>query len=107
MRVSSQSGAWGERTAGGAAGALLEQGAFLNNMIFNIGVSLVLGGIMQHLAKAPKADPTSGDKKSRFISGSANTVAAGTPISLIYGGPIKVAGHFLTFDMDSENYVPE
>lgn len=94
-------------TAGGAAGVLLEEGAFLNNMVFNIGVSLVLGGIMQHLAKAPKADPTSGDKKSRFISGAANTVSAGTPIPLIYGGPIKVGGHFLTFDVDAENYVPE
>lgn len=90
-----------------ASGSLLAKGAFLNNMVFNIGVSMVLGGIMQHLAKAPKADPTSGDKRSRFISGAANTVAAGTPISLIYGGPIKVGGHFLTFDVDAENYVPE
>lgn len=75
--------------------------------LFNVGVSLALGGILQHMAKSPKADPTSGDKRSRFISGTANTVAAGTPIPLIYGGPIKVGGHFLSFDVDAEDYVPE
>lgn len=85
-----------------SAGVIYAQGFF-----FNIGVSLALGGILQHMAKSPKADPTSGDKRSRFISGTANTVAAGTPIPLIYGGPIKVGGHFLSFDVDAEDYVPE
>ena len=91
-----------------AKGATIAKGwGIAQGLLFNVGVSLALGGILQHMAKSPKADPTSGDKRSRFISGTANTVAAGTPIPLIYGGPIKVGGHFLSFDVDAEDYVPE
>lgn len=94
--------------ANAAFGSALSGGwGIAQTMIFNVGVSLVIGGLMQHMARSPKADPTSGDKRSRFISGTANTVAAGTGIPLIYGGPIKVGGHFLSFDIDAEDYVPE
>ena len=57
------------------------------------------------LQKTPKADPTSGDKKSRFINGNANTIEEGTPIPLIYGLQ-KVYGQILSFDIDSEEYDP-
>lgn len=80
---------------------------FFQTFLFNVGVSLVLGGILNYYNRSPKADPTAGDKRSRFISGTKNTVSAGTPIILIYGGPIKVGGQILSFDIDAENYVPD
>ena len=71
----------------------------------NMGASMVLGGLIASMNRAPKADPISGDKRSRFISGSKNTVDAGTPIPLIYG-KMKVGGHYLSFDIDAEDYEP-
>lgn len=84
----------------------LAKGGIVASMLFNIGVSMVLGGVLQHLSRAPKADPTSGDKRSRFLSSTKNTVAAGTNIPLAYG-KVKMGGHFLSFDVDAEDYVPE
>lgn len=75
--------------------------------IATFGFQLALGGAIALLNKAPKADPTSGDKKSRFINGNANTIKEGTPIPLIYGLQ-KVYLHFLSFDLDAidKNPVP-
>lgn len=73
--------------------------------IATFGFQLALGGAIALLNKAPKADPTSGDKKSRFINGNANTIKEGTPIPLIYGLQ-KVYLHFLSFDLDSKDYNP-
>lgn len=73
--------------------------------IATFGFQLALGGAIALLNKAPKADPTSGDKKSRFINGNANTIKEGTPIPLIYGLQ-KVYLHFLSFDLDSKDYDP-
>lgn len=86
--------------------ALLAEGSVLPSLAFNLGVSLVLGGILQHMSKAPKADPVSGDKRSRFLGSTQNTVASGTRIPLAYGR-VKLGGHFLSFDVDAEDYVPE
>lgn len=86
--------------------ALLAEGSILPSLAFNLGVSLVLGGILQHMSKAPKADPVSGDKRSRFLGSTQNTVASGTRIPLAYGR-VKLGGHFLSFDVDAEDYVPE
>ena len=84
----------------------LADGGLLTGLAFNLGVSLVLGGILQHMSKAPKADPVSGDKRSRFLGSTQNTVASGTRIPLAYGR-VKLGGHFLSFDVDAEDYVPE
>jgi len=73
--------------------------------IATFGFQLALGGAIALLNKAPKADPTSGDKKSRFINGNANTIKEGTPIPLIYGLQ-KVYLHFLSFDLDAKDYNP-
>lgn len=69
------------------------------------GTQLILGGALQLLQKTPKADPTQGDKKSRFINGKGNTIEEGTPIPLIYGLQ-KVYGQILSFDIDGEEYDP-
>lgn len=107
--------------AGGGSGRQILIGALLIGLAFampgtlasskfalflaNMGASLVLGGLIASMNRAPKADPISGDKRSRFISGSKNTVDAGTPIPLIYG-KMKVGGHYLSFDIDAEDYEP-
>lgn len=107
--------------AGGGGGRQILIGALLIGLAFampgalatskfamflaNMGASMVLGGLMASMNRAPKADPISGDKRSRFISGSKNTVDAGTPIPLIYG-KMKVGGHYLSFDIDAEDYEP-
>ena len=107
--------------AGGGSGRQILIGALLIGLAFampgalasskfalflaNMGASMVLGGLIASMNRAPKADPISGDKRSRFISGSKNTVDAGTPIPLIYGR-MKVGGHYLSFDIDAEDYVP-
>lgn len=107
--------------AGGGSGRQILIGALLIGLAFwmpgaiasskfalflaNMGASMVLGGLIASMNRAPKADPISGDKRSRFISGSKNTVDAGTPIPLIYG-KMKVGGHYLSFDIDAEDYEP-
>ncbi len=80
-------------------------GGIAKGTIATFGFQLALGGAIALLNKAPKADPTSGDKKSRFINGNANTIREGTPIPLIYGLQ-KVYLHFLSFDLDSKDYNP-
>jgi predicted phage tail protein len=80
-------------------------GGIAKGTIATFGFQLALGGAVALLNKAPKADPTSGDKKSRFINGNANTIKEGTPIPLIYGLQ-KVYLHFLSFDLDSKDYNP-
>ena len=80
-------------------------GGIAKGTIATFGFQLALGGAIALLNKAPKADPTSGDKKSRFINGNANTIKEGTPIPLIYGLQ-KVYLHFLSFDLDSKDYDP-
>lgn len=73
--------------------------------IATFGFQLALGGAIALLNKAPKADPTSGDKRSRFINGNVNTIKEGTPIPLIYGLQ-KVYLHFLSFNLDAKDYNP-
>lgn len=91
---------------GGASLAAGELTAgFLGQMAINIGASMILGGAMRLLASSPKADPTSGDKKSRFLSGEKNTVNSGTPIPLLYG-EFRQYGHYLSIDINSEDYTP-
>jgi len=89
--------------AGALSGSLF--GTVGAGTIATFGFQLALGGAIALLNKAPKADPTSGDKKSRFINGNANTIKEGTPIPLIYGLQ-KVYLHFLSFDLDSKDYNP-
>jgi predicted phage tail protein len=73
--------------------------------VATFGFQLALGGAIALLNKAPKADPTSGDKKSRFINGNVNTIKEGTPIPLIYGLQ-KVYLHYLSFNLDAIDYNP-
>lgn len=75
------------------------------SFLVGVGANLIIGGALQLLQKSPKADPTQGDKKSRFINGDKNTIKEGTPIPLIYGRQ-KVYPHILSFNIDSSDYNP-
>lgn len=88
----------------GASGFFTKIGVSKGVLILT-GAQLMLGGALQLLQKTPKADPTQGDMKSRFINGKGNTIEEGTPIPLIYGLQ-KVYGQILSFDIDAEGYDP-
>lgn len=89
---------------GGAFAAGAKLTAF-QTFTLNTAASLIIGGALQLLQKSPKADPTQGDKRSRFINGDKNTIKEGTPIPLIYGRQ-KVYPHILSFNIDSSDYNP-
>lgn len=74
--------------------------------LVGVGANLIIGGALQLLQKSPKADPTQGDKRSRFINGDKNTIKEGTPIPLIYGRQ-KVYPHILSFNIDANPYNPD
>lgn len=88
----------------GPAGAKLI-GAASKQFLIGVGANLIIGGALQLLQKSPKADPTQGDKRSRFINGDKNTIKEGTPIPLIYGRQ-KIYPHILSFNIDSTDYNP-
>lgn len=88
---------------GGGATPLINAG--LKQFLIGVGANLIIGGALQLLQKSPKADPTQGEKRSRFINGDKNTVREGTPIPLIYGRQ-KVYPHILSFNIDSTDYNP-
>jgi len=88
----------------GGVGAALQAGGF-KSFLVGVGANLIIGGALQLLQKSPKADPTQGDKKSRFINGDKNTIKEGTPIPLIYGRQ-KIYPHILSFNIDSTDYNP-
>lgn len=76
------------------------------SFLIGVGANLIIGGALQLLQKSPKADPTQGDKRSRFIKGDKNTIKEGTPIPLIYGRQ-KVYPHILSFNIDANPYNPD
>ncbi len=88
---------------GGGATPLINAG--LKQFLIGVGANLIIGGALQLLQKLPKADPTQGDKRSRFINGDKNTIKEGTPIPLIYGRQ-KVYPHILSFNIDADDYNP-
>lgn len=68
--------------------------------LFLTGGLMIAGGIMQMLMPTPEAE---GNKSSKFLSASENTVQIGTPITLAYGTN-RLGGHYLSFDVDSFDY---
>lgn len=89
-----------------SAGTLAAAMAGTYGIFFNIGVSLVLGGLLEMLSPAPKMDLTgnsaSDPEASKYLGASQNTVKIGTRIPLLYGEHIAY-GHYLSFDVDSKD----
>lgn len=74
----------------------------VGSMMFNFGVSLVLGGLLSFLSPAPTLDSSSTAEveASKYIAAGQNTVKIGTRIPILYGRH-KVYGHYLSFNVDA------
>lgn len=85
-----------------AIGALTIGG--FHGILFSIGLSLALGGLLQLISPAPKADTFGNDvadpEASKYLGASQNTVKIGTRIPLLYG-EMQAFGQYLSFDVDA------
>lgn len=73
--------------------------------MFNAGLALIAGGIIALFSPAPSSDSGGvSNDKSRYLGTPKNTVAIGTRIPVLYGRH-QVYGHFLAFDIDSDQTV--
>lgn len=80
-------------------------GVTLNSILFGIGASLVLGGLLELLSPAPQIDtlPDSQDPEaSKYLGADKNTVKIGTRIPLLYGRHLCF-GHYLSFNVDAKD----
>lgn len=87
--------------AGWAIGALTIEAS----MVFGMGVSLVLGGLLQVLSPAPKMDTgstTQDPEASKYLGANQNTTRIGTRIPLAYGR-CRLFGHYISFDIDAKD----
>lgn len=70
----------------------------------SIGVGMILSGISDLLMRAPTTDKSNDPPPSKYLGINRNTVAIGTFIPLAYGR-IKMAGHWLSLQSDSNKLV--
>lgn len=76
-------------------------GVFWPAMVINMGVTLVLGGVMQMLAPAPpRLGGAEDDERTRYLGAPQNTTGIGTTLPVLVGEYL-VQGHFLAFDIDA------
>lgn len=84
----------------GIGAVLMVVGAFTGNaFLFNMGLSMALGGILQLLAPQPKRDTNNHVEASRYLGSPKNTVEIGTRIPIGYG-IFKLHGHYLSYDVN-------
>lgn len=85
-----------------AAGFALFGGTTVGSMMFGLGVSLVLGGLLSLLSPAPSLGGSGGDQESsKYINSSGtNTTKIGTRIALLYGKH-RAFGHYLSINVDA------
>lgn len=67
------------------------------------GASMLLQGVASMLSPTPET-PKIEDKASFLFNGPVNTDREGLPVSLIYGGPIRVGSHTVSAGLFSEEY---
>lgn len=79
-------------------------GATVTAALISMGASMVLMGISELLMKAPTTDKSNDPPASKYLGINRNTVAIGTFIPLAYG-LIKIAGHWLSLQSDSNQLV--
>ena len=71
--------------------------------VLNIGVAMVISGVMQLLAPTPKMkDDRDGNYSSRTF-GAKTTTEVGTPIQLVFG-KYKIGFHLFSFNVEARNY---
>ncbi len=75
------------------------------SVAFSLGMSLVLGGLMEIMSPAPKRESGSGPMSevaaSRYLGAPKNTTKVGTRIGILYGRG-QVYGHILSFNIDAK-----
>lgn len=76
--------------------------------LFQPGVALILGGVVQMLTKAPTLTENGGppdapnNKASYLFDGPVNTAAQGNPVPLCYGGPLLIGSQVVSAGMSVE-----
>lgn len=73
-------------------------------MMFMVGASMVLMGVSQLFMKAPTVDKDADPPASKYFGVNKNTAAIGTLITMAWGR-IKLGGHWLSIQVDSNNLV--
>lgn len=79
-------------------------GIAVSGVLFSVGLSLVLSGIMQLFMKAPTIDKSQDPPPSKYLGNNANTVAAGTYRILAWGRN-RIAGHWLSIQVDAKTII--
>lgn len=82
-----------------AASLLLPVGPFIGSLLMNMGIMMLLGGILQ-LISAPPRDKTGDPNKNRYLGAPGNTVEIGTRIPILYGRD-QIGGHYLSFNISA------
>lgn len=79
-------------------------GGLLKATLINMGISLMLGGLLEMLSPTPKFNTSSEDdpEASRYISANQNTTKIGTRIPIAYGLN-KLPGHYISFNIDAKD----
>lgn len=89
-------------------GLVLVEGVTLGSVVFSLGVSLALGGLLALMSPAPKrdlGDSTGGagdPEPSKYLGAPRNTAAVGTRIPIGYGRHM-IYGHYLSFDIQAKD----
>lgn len=79
-------------------------GVFWPTIFISMGMSMVIGGVMQVLSPQPTLNGNSNDAevKSKYLGAIANTVKIGTTIALPYGRG-RVGGQILSLQIDAKD----
>lgn len=78
-------------------------GTTVGSVLVGVGISLILGGLLQLLSPTPEMDMGDNKEGSKYLGSPQNTVKIGTRIPLIFGTH-KAYGHYLTFNIDAKDF---
>lgn len=85
------------------AGWTFGAGTPLGTAIAGMGISMMVGGVVQLLTPTPKglaSKDKSANTPSYAFNGPVNTEAQGHPVPLLYGGPLKVGSAVISAGID-------
>lgn len=87
----------------------------LGGALVNLGIGMVIGGVVQMLSPQPKglgAKDEPDNQPSYSMNGAVNTAAQGNPVSLCYGGPLfigcaLISGGVYAEDLSTNAFIDE
>lgn len=79
-------------------------GMAVSSMLFSAGAAMVMMGVSQLFMTAPTVDKSSDPPASKYLGINKNTAAIGTLIIMAWG-KIKLSGHWLSLQSDSNDLV--